>query len=485
VSLMATVGCGMPIGAQQSGVPLRRDTTRQTPPPVPTPSAPALASPGNTALQGPLTLDTAVAIALRVATPVQRARFASANAGTEVGRNAMNFLPTIGVAATRSVTAGNPLVGSRATVPWSTQFEAAGYQLSTSLNLLGALGAYPGYRAAEFTQQAYDLTLARTRQSVSLDVSQAFLQTVLDSELVVIADQNYRVSQEQVVQLQELVRVGKRPPADLYQAQAQASANQSIYFDAVNRQYADEIGLLQRLHIDPQRTIPLATPVLDTTRLAPGYLDTAAVAQQALARRPDLQSAKSSIDATRWGIRRAHNEDLPSLSIGFTLFSTGRYFDRAYQDGVNQILTPQEPLVTQVGNQATTIFSIGLGYNVLDLFRSHFDLQEAQVAYQSAEVAEGDVQRQVTGDIARAIGEYGVAAQRMTSTAAGLEAAQAAFQLVTGRYNVGFATIVDLLTAQAALAQAQSLRAQAIVQMSLSKRALAYAMGFQPTDRLP
>jgi outer membrane protein TolC len=73
----------------------------------------------------------------------------------------------------------------------------------------------------------------------------------------------------------------------------------------------------------------------------------------------------------------------------------------------------------------------------------------------------------------------------MTSTATGLDAAQSAFQLVSGRYNVGFASIVELLAAQAALTQAQSLRAQAIVQLSLSKRALAFAMGLAPTDHLP
>jgi len=138
-----------------------------------------------------------------------------------------------------------------------------------------------------------------------------------------------------------------------------------------------------------------------------------------------------------------------------------------------------------VGNQATHIISIGLGYSLFDLFRSRLDVQEARVAYGSAQLAEGDMQRAVTGDVARAISEYGVAEQRMVSTASGLTAAQAAFELVTGRYNVGFASIVDLLTSQAALAQAQSLRAQAIIQISLAKRALAYAMGFQPTDRLP
>jgi outer membrane protein len=447
-------------------------------------NAPAPATSASTEPPPVLTLDTSVALALSIGTPVQQARFGSANARTEVVRSYSGILPSLTAAGARTVTAGDPLVGSRATAPWNTQFETMGYQLQTSLNLLAAVSAYPGIRSAESMRQTLDLTLERTRQSVALDVSQAFLQTVLDSELVVIAAQNVAVSQEQVVQLQELVRVGKRPPADMYQAQAQASANQSTFFDAVNRERADEISLLQRVHIDPQRTVAFAAPVLDTTRVGPQYLDTNRVVADAVRRRPDLQSAYAAIDATRWGLRRAANENMPQLSLGFALFSTGRVFDYANQAGVPQITSPQTPLGTQVGNQATHIISIGLGYSLFDLFRSRLDVQEARVAYGSAQLAEGDMQRAVTGDVARAISEYGVAEQRMVSTASGLTAAQAAFELVTGRYNVGFASIVDLLTSQAALAQAQSLRAQAIIQISLAKRALAYAMGFQPTDRL-
>jgi outer membrane protein len=480
---LGVVGVGV-AGAQTPGAPA--DTARTGGPVrVAGPVTPRVATAESAAPPAVLTLDTAVALALAVGTAVQQARFASANARTEVTRSYGGILPAVGATADRTVTAGDPLVGSRATAPWNTQFETMGYQLQTSLNLLGALGAYPGVRSAEYVRQSSDLSLERTRQSVALDVSQAFLQTVLDSELVVIAAQNFAVSQEQVVQLEELVRVGKRPPADQYQAQAAASANQSLYLDAINRQRADEIGLLQRVHIDPERTVAIATPVLDTTGLGALYLDTAQVSAAALRRRPDLQSAQATIDATRWGMRRAANENLPALSVGFTLFSAGRVFDYAYQDGVPQIGTPQTPLSTQLSSQAARIFSIGLGYSVADLFRSRLDYQEARVAYGAAQVAAGDVMRAVTGDVARGISEYGVAMQRMVSTAAGLTAAQAAFQLVSGRYNVGFASIVDLLTAQAALAQAQSLRAQAVIQLSLAKRALAYAMGFQPTDRLP
>jgi outer membrane protein len=432
-----------------------------------------------------LTLDSAIALALRVATPVQQGRFAAANAGTEVTRSYAGLLPSVGGTAGRAVTTGNPLVGSRAMAPWDTRFETMGYQLSTSLNLLGGLMAYPGIRAAQYTKQAYGLTLARTEQSVALDVSQAYLQAVLDSQLVTLATQNVDVSRQRVGQLSELVRLGKRPPADLYRAQAQQSADESAVFDADNRLRSDQIALLQRIHIDPQETVVLVPPQLDTTLLGPAYRDTAALVSEALRQRLDLRSAQTEIDATRWGIRRASNEDLPSLAIGFGLFSTGRVFDRATQSGVNQVTLSQPSLADQVGEQATTVFSVGVGYNLFDLFRSRLDRQEAQVAYGSAQLAAGDVRREVAGDVSQAVGEYGVAVNRLGSTAVGLSAAQAAFDLVSGRFEVGFSSIVELLTAQAALFQAQNLRAQAIVQLGLAKRAVAYSIGLQPTDQLP
>ena len=88
----------------------------------------------------------------------------------------------------------------------------------------------------------------------------------------------------------------------------------------------------------------------------PEWLDTAHVAAEALQRRPDLQSAHAEIDATRWGIRRAANENMPALSVGFTVYSTGRVFDYATQDGVSQIATPQPVLINQIGPQTSRRF---------------------------------------------------------------------------------------------------------------------------------
>jgi outer membrane protein TolC len=53
------------------------------------------------------------------------------------------------------------------------------------------------------------------------------------------------------------------------------------------------------------------------------------------------------------------------------------------------------------------------------------------------------------------------------------------------RFQVDFATIVDVTTAQSALVQAQSLRVQAIFNVALRKRAVGYALRLNPTTPLP
>ena len=180
---------------------------------IPLPPAPAKATALSTDPPPVLTLDTAIALALEIGTAVQQGRFASANARSEASRSYGGILPSLTASGLRTVTQGDPLVGARAMAPWNTQYETMGYQIQTSLNLLGGISAYPAIRSAQYQRQTTDLTLQRIRQSVALDVSQAFLQTVLDSQLVALAAQNVQVSQEQVVQLRELVRVGKRPCA--------------------------------------------------------------------------------------------------------------------------------------------------------------------------------------------------------------------------------------------------------------------------------
>jgi outer membrane protein len=432
-----------------------------------------------------LTLDSAVTIAVHNATPVLVATNAQKLTGALVLERYGQFLPDLSGNAGFSQYVGTPLLSGAAIIPTSTRFRDLNYSVSTTLNLFNGFSDLAGLKSAIATRTAADLSLERVKQTIALDVDQAFLVVVLDEQLVDIARQNVALSNTRVDQLTELVRVGKRPPADLYRQQAQAAADQSTLADAQNKVHVDEITFLERLRLDPRRPVTLTAPSPDTTLLAPQYVESDALVRDATARRTDLSAATARVTATHEVITQARSGYLPTLDLGAAVFSAGRFFDYANDAGKSILTTPETPLWDQVGRQTTGVVSLGLNWHFFDRFQTQLAIQQARFSYDSAQYAEQDIRFQVGGDVAQAFGDYQTAVQQLAATASGLTAAQQAYDLVNGRFAVGFASIVDVTTAQTALVAAQSLRAQAIVNLTLRKRALAYAMGFDPAQPLP
>jgi outer membrane protein len=432
-----------------------------------------------------LTLDSAVTIAVHNATPVLVATNATRLTGALVLERYGQFLPDLNGNAGFSQYVGTPLLSGAAIIPTSSRFRDLNYSVSTTLNLFNGFADIAGLKSAIATRSAADLSLERVKQTIALDVAQAFFSVILDDQLVTIAQQNLAASNTRVEQLTELVRVGKRPPADLYRQQAQAAADQSTLADAQNRVHVDQITFLERLRLDPRQPATLVPPTADTTPLGAQYVETNALVQDATTRRVDLTAANARVTATHEDITRARSGYLPELDLGAAVFSAGRFFDYANDAGKSILTTPETPLWDQVGRQTTGVLSLGLNWHFFDRFQTQLAIQQARFSYDSAQYAYQDLRYQVGGDVAQALGDYQTSLEQLAATAAGLTAAQQAYDLENGRFAVGFASIVDITTAQAALVTAQSLRAQALINLSLRKRAVAYALGYDPAQPLP
>ncbi len=442
-------------------------------------------SPVMASAQTTLTLDSAIALGTHNATAVLQARDVARLGGTLVLERYAQFLPDLRAGGLFDEYSGNMLLSQRDIHPTDTRFRELGYHVSSSLNLFNGFADVAGVKAALATRSAADLTLTRAEQTIALDVTQSYLTVTLDQQLVAIATQNVTASQLRVDQLQELVRVGKRPPADLYRQQAQAAADQSVLEDARNRVQSDEVGLLERIRMDPHLPVQVVEPAADTGLLGQHYSDIDGLVREATARRADLQAADADVTANRADITRARAGYLPRLDLGASVFSLGRFFDYASTNGATLLTAPQTPLVDQVGHNLTGEVWLGFNWYVFDQFRTRLSVEQAKVSYDASQYVDQDLRLSVAGDVVRAIADYRTAVNQLNASRAGLDAAQQAYDLVNGRFQVGFASIVDVTTAQTALVQAQSLRAQAMVNLALRKRAVGYALGLDPTAQLP
>jgi outer membrane protein len=109
------------------------------------------------------------------------------------------------------------------------------------------------------------------------------------------------------------------------------------------------------------------------------------------------------------------------------------------------------------------------------------EVERARAASNQAALASDDVRLQVLGDVRQAVDDYRAALQKLRASESGVTSAQEAFDAVTGRYDAGLGTFIDVQVAQTALTQARALREDAVVNMVLRGDVLRFVTGITLT----
>lgn len=450
-----------------------------------------------------LTLDQSIAIALRRATPIvtaqQDERIAAANVLQSYGR----FLPGLSAGASTYSEQGNPLLSSTALVPTNTSVYGMNVGLSTTYTFFNGMRNQAQLRASLSQRQAAGLTLGRARQEITYDVAGAYYQVLLDDRLAAVARTNLDLSRKREAQLTAQVRAGMKAPPDLYRQQAQTRADEAAVIAADTRGSSDRIALLQRLRFDPAQpvtvtlpaTAPDGTPAIfatgataaassvgmETTASIATPADVQALERQALLARPDLAAATAQREAASQGIRVARGERLPTIGVEFDLVDQARIFGHAVQGGTDLLTgangVGQRGAFHQLGSQVAGVLSLGVNLPIFDRHQARVDQERAEAQEERSRVVEEDVRDRIVGEVAQAAADIRAADLTAQAAAAQVAAAEKAFAAVSGRYEVGMASFVDVATAQTALAQARAQREQATVSQSLARSRLGLATG--------
>ncbi len=427
-----------------------------------------------------LDLEHAVSRAVERATPVILGREGVQLSGRAVLESYGRFLPDVRAGASAYAEGGSLLLGARAIQASDARFSGAAYALSTSVNLFNGMRDREHLRAALLEREGAAATLEQARAQVALDVTQAFYQVVLDRRLESVARSTLELSQTRERQLLEQVQAGTRAPPDLYRQQAQTKFDEAAVIDAANRVRADETALLRRLRESPLRPHQFLDPPADTIAIPKSELDPAVLLQHAKESRPDLGAAQRHVAADLHEERVVAGARLPRIVMGLDLVGSGRVFDRQITGGIDQLTTAQRSLASQLGRQVYAVGSIGVSWDVFDRFKNRLDTERAAAITLRDRLVSEDLELQIEGEIQRAVDDYQAATDRLRASASALRASEEAFAAVQGRYDVGLATFVDVLTAQTALTQARAQRAQAVTGFSLQKAVLSYVSGTPP-----
>jgi outer membrane protein len=177
---------------------------------------------------------------------------------------------------------------------------------------------------------------------------------------------------------------------------------------------------------------------------------------------PAIDEARANLDAAEESLKASRATYLPSLSASYSRSGSG--IDPRFGFG-------DDPF------SYNGRLSFALSYPVFNGFQREEQVVRAKVAETNAQAALRDAQLAAQQSLTQYIGTLRGASQRVAVQAASVAAAEEDVRVQQQRYNIGASTLLDLLTSQTALAQAQQALIQARFDYRIARAELEALIG--------
>lgn len=416
------------------------------------PAVTAPASPAQPNRAEPLSLAQLTEFALRNNPKTRQAWYAARAAAAGVGMEQADLLPQI--TANYNLTRVQPISATTGVVsPWQTRY---GPSVSLSYVLFDFGVRSSQVQAAEYRLLAANLSQNRVLQDVVLLVEQAYYRLIGVEALVRVNEQSLKNNLTVLEAAQKRRESGLATVADVYRGETQvAQARLNLTrsrgdFEKAKGQLANAVGLpvsgalkVQTLSESPQ--IREITASLD------------ALLEQAKATRPDLVAAEAQARAMRATAKATANAGLPSVEISGIATRTSFWDDRPSGNSYNLGLSLRIPLFTG--------------------FRDTYSVRQAEAQAAQAEAARDSLYRQTELDVWQSYYDLQTAAGGTTSAEAQVKSAEQTAQATLARYQAGFGSILDLITAQQDESNARVQRIQSYLDWYTALARLNYSIG--------
>ena len=423
-----------------------------------------------------LLLDDCIRIGLDQSAQILRSKDSVQISGAALMGAYGQFLPDLNFNGTPNYIAGKNLLTTTVPTLVNSRGLQMNYQLTSTINIFNGFSNYSSLKAATLSKSASEFNLDRVKQQIAFDVTQSFLQVILDRRVVKSATTNLAASTDREAQLKELTGVGRNAVSDLYQQEAETSSDKLFLIQSEDKLKNDIILLLRKIKISQTDKYQIGDMAVDSTPFGAGYGSAQQLVDQAMKQRPDLKSSALNVSIAGWEIKNYQSGYLPKISLEGGIVSNGGYLNQMYIDGINE-LGPQEPVGTALFGQFYGEIALDLSWHIFDRNYTKTNVAIAKILQENAGIQYDDLSVQISSDIKQAYNDYLAALQQIETANRGLFAAGEAFKVLQGKYDVGQATFVELSTAQAVLLQAEVSKAQSDVNLALQKKIIDYYIG--------
>lgn len=409
-------------------------------PPAPTPAPPP---PGLTPekLRGrTVSLAEAVDVALRNSPITRQSWLLARAAAAGLGSRRSALFPSVEldaqIARQRQTSSGGTI---------TTLLTTYGPTASLSFLVLDLGGRSADIEEARQSLYAADFTHDAAMNDLMLLVAQSYYTYQGVRALLVAQEASLKQAEENYAAANERHRAGVATIADVLQARTSLS-QQRLAYETVKGQIETERGQLTTALGVPIDLPVDAAPLAEDQDVDEAVRSVDVLIADAGRLRPDLAAARSRALAALSHVRSVKSSGLPALSLGASA-------NRTWFEG-------SDALRTHGDNYFLGLF---LRWPVFTGFKTAYDTRQAEALAEAAGAQAESAAQQVIYQVWSSYYNLQTAVQQVRASRDLLESSKESAEVARGRYKEGVGSILDLLTAESALATAlaQDVRSRA------------------------
>ncbi len=304
--------------------------------------------------------------------------------------------------------------------------------LSASVDLFTGFRRGAEMRAARATESAAEASFVDARFGQALATTNQFLDALAAAQLLRVRETSVRRAEQQLKVSVAKLRAGSATRSDSLRSLV-TLGNARLEQITTQAQLASAEANLARMIGETGRV--RAADDSAFYRILP-MIDTLALRTEAESKSPRIQSAAASAASARAAARASRSAYWPSLTL-------------AANTGWNGSRSNDYELLNQ------RQLSLSLRWNVFDGFERELAVAQREADLDLAEASASEARREVQAELTTRLAELDAARSRIEITETSIAAATEDMRVQQERYRLGVSTIVDLLTSQEALNQAE------------------------------
>jgi outer membrane protein TolC len=408
-----------------------------------------------------LTVERAVQIALEKSTPAIQAEASVLDARGGLYGSYSGILPHLSANYYRDGRWITHSVGNESfsgvVPPPVHQYDYQAYsttpQLAATWSVLD-LSALSAWRGAGAGLKAAQLNRQASRNDLALSVRRQFYLVVQNIWIARVNTEAARLARDDERRVRSLFEVGSVPRSDLLQAQVRTARAELDSIISHQLVIVLRINLANAIGVREQELGELDTTL---TRERQAY-DRATLLAEATGSRPDLQAADAEARSASHDLRSANLLRVPYVTVGgAAAFETKSNSSFDVDDG-----TGRQPTSTRSETDRVLSGRLALNWNIFSGFATEGRIASARARKLRAEDTRDALRRSLESEVDQALLAYNEANERDRVASRARESAEENLNLIQQKYNVGSATILDLIDAQVQLQRSRSDRVTAL-----------------------